>query len=74
MTRFGWVMVTYFSVVAIGISAFVHPAPKLVWNASASAPVGLYQVIRNAPIQRGDMVLLRTPDSVRDLAAEPVPI
>ena len=24
------------------MSAFVHPAPKLIWNASASAPIGLY--------------------------------
>jgi len=54
----------------IGFAMLVRPAPLLLWNASASAPVGLYRVISNAPIQRGDMVLLRTPDSVRDLAAE----
>jgi conjugative transfer signal peptidase TraF len=48
----------------------VRPAPLLLWNASASAPVGLYRVMSSTPIQRGDMVLLRTPDSVRDLAAE----
>ena len=38
MTRFGYVMTTYFSVLAIGGLAFVHVSPKLIWNASASAP------------------------------------
>lgn len=54
----------------VGFAMLVRPAPLLLWNASASAPVGLYRVISSAPIQRGDMVLVRTPDSVRDLAAE----
>ena len=38
MTRFGWVMTTYFSVVGIGATALFHPAPRLIWNASASVP------------------------------------
>ncbi|RYG79451.1 MAG: peptidase, partial [Alphaproteobacteria bacterium] len=42
MTRFAWVMVTYFSALATGVAAFVDPPKKLIWNASASAPVGLY--------------------------------
>lgn len=47
----------------------IHPAPRLVWNASASAPVGLYLVLSGNP-SRGDLVLVHTPDSVRQLAAE----
>jgi conjugative transfer signal peptidase TraF len=54
----------------LGFASLVRPAPLLLWNASASAPIGLYRVMPKAPIQRGDMVLLRTPGSVRDLAAE----
>jgi conjugative transfer signal peptidase TraF len=54
----------------LGFATLVRPAPLLLWNASASAPIGLYRVISSAPILRGDMVLLLTPDSVRDLAAE----
>jgi conjugative transfer signal peptidase TraF len=42
----------------------------LLWNASASAPRGFYRVIAFQPVRRGDMVLIRTPESVRDLAAE----
>src|SRR3546814_1672134 len=45
------------------------PAPRLVWNASASAPTGFWRIDPGARIDRGDMVLVRTPDSVRQLAA-----
>jgi conjugative transfer signal peptidase TraF len=40
-----------------------------VWNASASAPIGLYRVLPENAV-RGDLVLVRTPESVRQLAAE----
>ncbi|HEX4693608.1 S26 family signal peptidase [Sphingomonas sp.] len=44
-------------------------APRLVWNASASAPLGLYRVAPGAAITRGDMVIARTPIAARALAA-----
>jgi conjugative transfer signal peptidase TraF len=40
-----------------------------VWNASASAPIGLYRLLSGNAV-RGDLVLVRTPNSVRQLAAE----
>lgn len=48
----------------------VRPAPRLVWNASASAPVGLWHIDPHARLHTGDMVLARTPRSVRTLAAK----
>lgn len=53
----------------IGLAALARPAPWLVWNASASAPIGLYRVLPGKPAS-GDLVLIRTPDSARQLAAE----
>lgn len=47
----------------------LHPAPRLVWNVSASAPIGLYAVQPNAPIQVGDMVIARVPVPYQTLAA-----
>lgn len=47
----------------------VNPAPRLVWNASASAPVGLYGNRPSAPIGRGDMVIARVPAPLRAMAA-----
>jgi conjugative transfer signal peptidase TraF len=46
------------------------PHPRLVWNASRSAPTGLYAVSPGAPIETGDMVVARLPDEYRGLAAQ----
>jgi conjugative transfer signal peptidase TraF len=53
----------------IGLAALARPTPWLVWNASASAPIGFYRVLSGNAV-RGDLVLVRTPESVRQLAAE----
>lgn len=45
------------------------PRPRLVWNASASAPVGLYAVSHGTTLERGDMVIAWPPPAARDLAA-----
>ncbi|QNA83771.1 S26 family signal peptidase [Sphingomonas sp. So64.6b] len=50
-------------------TAVLPPLPRLVWNASASAPIGLYRVGPGTPVVRGDMVIARTPLAARDLAA-----
>ncbi|WP_419739563.1 conjugative transfer signal peptidase TraF [Ruegeria sp.] len=55
-------------VALIGISAIAH-TPLLVWNASASAPIGLYRVTSGAP-ERGDLVLVQPSKSIAKLAAE----
>lgn len=44
MTRIGWIMTTGCAVIVVGSSALLHPVPKLIWNASASVPIGLYRV------------------------------
>jgi len=62
-------VLTLFGLGLIGLATLARPAPWLVWNASASAPIGLYRVLPSKPI-RGDLVLVRTPSSVRQLAAE----
>ncbi|TIO74959.1 S26 family signal peptidase [Mesorhizobium sp.] len=53
----------------LGFTTLAKPTPWLVWNASASAPVGLYRVAAGAPV-RGDLVLVRAPDYVAYLAAQ----
>ncbi len=44
--------------------------PCLIWNATASAPTGLYIVERTEPLHRGDLVLALPPSSLRRFAAE----
>ncbi len=52
---------------SLAAAAPLH-APQLVWNASASAPIGLYRVLDRPP-RLNDLVLVRTPKSVAVLAA-----
>jgi conjugative transfer signal peptidase TraF len=53
----------------IGFGTLARPAPWLVWNVSASAPIGLYHVVPGSAA-RGDLVLAHAPESVRQLADE----
>jgi len=54
----------------IAVGAVVPLPPPLVWNASASAPIGLYLVHPQALPNRGDMALIKPPPAVARLAAE----
>jgi conjugative transfer signal peptidase TraF len=49
-------------------SSLEAPTPRLVWNASPSVPLGLYSIAR-CPARRGDLVLVRLPPRIADLAA-----
>jgi conjugative transfer signal peptidase TraF len=48
----------------------LKPPVLLVWNASPSAPVGLYWVYPNQTPGQGDLVIARMPAAVRRLADE----
>ena len=54
----------------VGATIVARPLPRFVWNASASAPVGLYAVTTGAPLRAGDMVIARVPARYRILAAK----
>ena len=56
-------------IASLGLTIALPPVPRLVWNASASAPVGLYAVSPGAALQRGDMVTAWLPAQARQLAA-----
>ncbi|HUD53087.1 S26 family signal peptidase [Parvibaculum sp.] len=51
----------------IGVTTFIDPLPRLVWNASASAPRGLYLRL-SRDFVRGDLGLARLPGEARRLA------
>jgi conjugative transfer signal peptidase TraF len=58
------------SVIAIaGLAAPLSHPPRLIWNASASAPIGLYEVRSRTAFARGELVLVRPPQWVRSFAA-----
>lgn len=53
----------------LAITIAFPPRPVLVWNASASTPIGLYRVGAADGLQIGDMVIARPPERYRLLAA-----
>lgn len=44
--------------------------PCLIWNVTASAPVGFYVVVQVSALHRGDLVLAVPPPSVQRFAAQ----
>ena len=54
----------------MGYACLTRPAPLVIYNGSASAPLGFYLVRYADRIRRGDLVLVKTPESVGLLAAE----
>ena len=56
-------------IAALGLTIGLAPHPRLLWNASASAPIGLWRVAPGTPVTRGDIVVARLPEPWRGLAA-----
>lgn len=58
------------AVILLTLATLVQrPQPLLVWNVSASAPIGLYFVQRGGGLKRGDMAVVRLPQGFRIFAA-----
>lgn len=70
MTRFGYVMTTYFTVMLIGGLSFVHIKPKLIWNASASTPIGLYSLDQPTHLEVSDLVAVDAPEPLASFLAD----
>ena len=64
MTRFAYVMTTYLMTLSIGIFSLFHHTPRLLWNASASTPVGLYSLHPADKLRVGYLVADRPPSSL----------
>jgi conjugative transfer signal peptidase TraF len=70
MTRFGYVMTTYFAMLAIAGLSFLHITPKLIWNASASTPIGLYSMGQSKRLEVSDLVAVDAPEPLASFLAE----
>ena len=70
MTRFGYVMATYFASLGIGASALFHPLPRLIWNASASVPIGLYAVRPAGALHVTELVVVQPPEALASFLDE----
>jgi conjugative transfer signal peptidase TraF len=70
MTRFGYVMVTYFATMGVAIASFVSTPLKLVWNASGSVPIGLYEIQPAEQLAVTDLVAVMPPRPLADFMIE----
>ena len=70
MTRFGYIRTTTFAVLVFGALSLVPIGPKLVWNASASAPVGLYAIDASAALEVTDLVAVEAPERLATFLSE----
>jgi len=64
MSRFWILLGGYAAIAGLIIPAFVQPAPRLVWNASASVAVGLYAARPARSVARGALVAVHAPASI----------
>lgn len=64
MIRAGWIMTTCLAILLAGAPMPLKPAPKLIWNGSASVPIGLYAVHPIADLHLGELVLVRPPVAI----------
>ena len=58
------------AMLGLGFPELAKPLPRIVYNASASAPLGFYRLYADDPINSGDLVLAHLPESATRLAAE----
>ena len=65
-----WILTGLACLLATVATLIFSPAPRLVWNASDSAPRGLYRVFPGVLPERGDMVIAWAPEPYRRLSAE----
>jgi conjugative transfer signal peptidase TraF len=70
MTRLGWAVTTHFAVLGIGLTMLLHPTPTLLWNASASVPIGLYAVYPPTVLHVGELLVVRPPKPLATFLAE----
>ena len=70
MTRFATIAMASIAVLGIGSPVLLHPAPRLIWNASASVPIGLYALRPAGALQVGELVVVAPPEPLADFLDE----
>jgi len=66
----GYLVVIVGSLAAIGAITFHKMEPKILYNPSASAPIGFYYLSGETSYGRGDFVAVMAPDEAQILAAK----
>lgn len=70
MRRARWLATTLVATLGAGLAALIHPAPKWIWNASASVPIGLYAVHPAGALHVGELLVAAPPEPLAAFLAE----
>ena len=70
MTRTGILLTTSTVTVGIALTAFIDVPKKLIWNASASIPPGLYEITSADHLAAGDRVAIDPPEPLASFIVE----
>ena len=70
MTRLGYAFVTTAAVSLLGVASIASFAPKLIWNASASTPIGLYAISASDGLEATDLVAVAAPEPIATFLAD----
>ena len=62
MKRASWLATILAATLGAGLAVLVHPAPKWIWNASASVPIGLYAVHPAGALHDGELLMVAPPE------------
>jgi conjugative transfer signal peptidase TraF len=70
MTRAAIILMTALSSITLGSSTFVDLPTMLIWNASASVPIGLYAVQSPDNLDITDLVVVRPPALIAEFMSD----
>lgn len=70
MTRAGLIVATALAAVGVGYPGLTPMPVKLIWNASASAPVGFYTIDFDGPFEVTDLVAVDAPEPLATFLAD----
>ena len=70
MTRFGLIVTTALAAMGVGYPGLTPMPIKLIWNASASAPIGFYSIAFEGPFEVTDLVAVDAPEPLATFLAE----
>lgn len=70
MTRIATMLATALSSITLGTSTFLEPPKTLIWNASASAPIGLYLIQLADDLDVTDLVAVAAPPLIAQFLSD----
>jgi conjugative transfer signal peptidase TraF len=70
MTRLGYAITTAVAVSLLGVVSVASFTPKLIWNASASTPIGLYAIEPERSPEVTDLLAVRPPEPLASFLAD----